>query len=88
MRNYLGNLKTPFNKHDLMRSLTTLISRKEIRTRIFELIDQDDSRLLTAVAMLGPAGIDELYEFTKQYYSFLELHNRIANRAGTPADLR
>ncbi len=79
MRNYLGDLKTPFNKHDLMRSLTKLISKKEIRAKIFSLIDHDDSRLLTAIALLNTAGIDELYEFTRQYYSFLELHNRIAN---------
>ena len=79
MRNYLGDLKTPFNKHDLMRSLTTLVSKKETKARIFSLIDHDDSRLLTAVALLDTAGIDELYEFTRQYYSFLELHNRIAN---------
>ena len=79
MRNYLGDLKTPFNKHDLMRSLATLVSRKEIRDQIFSLIDDDDSRLLTAIALLNASAIDELYEFTKQYYSFLELHNRIAN---------
>ena len=79
MRNYLGDLKTPFNKHDLIRSLISLVSRKENRERIFELIDIEDSRLLTAIALLDAAGIDELYEFTKQYYSFLELHNRIAN---------
>ena len=79
MRNYLGDLKTPFNKHDLIRSLTTLVLKKEIKQRIFDLIDSEDSRLLTAIALLGAAGIDELYEFTKQYYSFLELHNRIAN---------
>lgn len=79
MRNYLGDLKTPFNKHDLVRSLTTVISNKNIRNRIFSFIDFDDSRLLTAVALLEAADIDELYEFTKRYYSFLELHNRIAN---------
>lgn len=79
MRNYLGDLKTPFNKHDLIRSLTTMISKTEVRSRIFELLDDDDVRLLTAVALLDAAGIEELYDFTRQYYSFLELHNRIAN---------
>ncbi|HAK45080.1 MAG TPA: hypothetical protein DCO79_04060, partial [Spirochaeta sp.] len=79
MRNYLGDLKTPFNKHDLIRSLTSLVSKKEVRNRIFALIDSDDSRLLTAIALLDSSGIEELYDFTKQYYSFLELHNRIAN---------
>ena len=79
MRNYLGDLKTPFNKHDLIRSLITIISGNEVRDRIFRMIDQDDSRLLTAVGLLDAAPIEELYDFTKQYYSFLELHNRVAN---------
>ncbi len=79
MRNYLGDLKTPFNKHDLIRSLTAYIMKKEVKDRIFRLVDRDDARLLTAIALMKTAAIDEIYEFTKKYYSFLELHNRIAN---------
>ncbi len=79
MRNYLGDLKTPFNKHDLIRSLTSMIMKKEIRTRLFELVDEDDSRLLTAVSLLKYPTISELFCFTRKIYSFLELYNRVEN---------
>jgi hypothetical protein len=79
MRNYLGDLKTPFNKHDLMRSLTSMIMKKEIRTRIFDLIDDEDAKLLTSVSLLQSPTISELFEFTKNFFSFLELYNRVEN---------
>ncbi len=79
IHNYLGELKTPFNKHDLLRSLTTLISKKEVRQQIFCLLDHNDIRLLTAIAMLGQTNIEELYKITDRYYSFLEIHGHIEN---------
>lgn len=79
MRNYLGDLKTPFNKHDLMRSLTSMVMKKEVRKRIFELIDEDDAKLLTSVSLLKSPTISELHLFTKKFYSFLELYNRVEN---------
>mgnify|MGYP005851577439 CR=1 FL=1 len=79
VRNYLGDLKTPFNKHDLVRSLYRMLSRKEIRERILDLIDPEDNRLLTAAALLKTTTIEELFSFTRQFYTFLELHNRIEN---------
>jgi len=79
MRNYLGDLKTPFNKHDLMRSLTSMIMKKEVQSRLFELIDEEDSRLLTAVCLLKSPTISDLFCFTKKFYSFLDLYNRVEN---------
>ena len=79
MRNYLGELKTPFNKHNLIRSLSSMLSKKEIRGNILKLLDEDDIRLLTLVHILDQPTIDTLYQFIRHYYSFLELHNRIEN---------
>ncbi|MDC7127243.1 MAG: hypothetical protein PQJ46_16895, partial [Spirochaetales bacterium] len=79
MRNFLGEIKTPFNKHDLINTLYALVYKKEVRSRIFSLIDDEDSQLLTAIALLEDPDLEELSNFTSSYYSFLELHNRISN---------
>ena len=56
-----------------------MMMKKDVRARLFELIDEEDCRLLTAVGLLESATISELYSFTKRFYTFLELHNRIGN---------
>ncbi len=79
MRNYLGDLKTPFNKHDLLRSLENMLNRPSVRKNLFKLIDDEDRKILTAVELLSPVSIDELSSFFGKNYSFIELHNRVAN---------
>ena len=39
MRNYLGDISTPFNKHALIERLVRFLKRKEIRSRIVALLD-------------------------------------------------
>ena len=79
MRVYLGELKTPFNKHDLVRSLTSMMMGTDVQQRLFSMIDDDDRRLLSSVRLLGRSTLSELHSFTGRFYSFLELHNRIEN---------
>ena len=38
IRNYLGPIKTPFNKHDLIAQLMAFLRRDEIQDRIVSLI--------------------------------------------------
>jgi hypothetical protein len=52
MRNYLGKLKTPYNKHTLIRDLTAFLQKKETRRRIISLIDEGDAVLLTALYVI------------------------------------
>lgn len=79
MRNYLGELKTPFNKHDLIRALSRMLLKKENKEKALNLLDDDDIRLLSLISLLEKPNIESLYEFTKDFYTFLELHNRITN---------
>lgn len=79
MRNYLGDLKTPFNKHDLLRSLENMLNRPLVRENLFKLIDDEDRKILTAIELLSPVSIDELSSFFGKNYSFIELHNRVVN---------
>ncbi len=59
VRNYLGEVKTPYNKHDLIESLRRFLKTREIVQRIQALLDEHDAAVLTAVRLLGsPADAD------------------------------
>lgn len=79
VRNYLGPIKTPFNKHDLIDRLHTFLRREAIRERIVALIDEEDAELLSAVWLLGEPDIDELYLLFAGDRSYLDLHQRLLN---------
>ncbi len=79
IRNYLGPVKTPFNKHDLIDRLVSFLRHEEIQQRIIELIDDDDAELLTAVSILGGPDFDELHLFFAGGRSYLDLHQRLLN---------
>ncbi|MEW5815184.1 MAG: hypothetical protein AB1798_07270 [Spirochaetota bacterium] len=79
MHNYLGKLKTPFNKHSLIESLTNLLNKPEIRKRILSLIDTEDAMLLTAIYLLKNPSVDDLYTFLGKEKPYLELHHHLLN---------
>ena len=79
IRNYLGDVKTPFNKHDLIEKLAGFLRREKNIEKIISLIDKQDASVLTALDVLGPIEIRKLYLFfsdKKSYYDFyLHLQN-------------
>ena len=79
VRNYLGPIRTPFNKHDLIKRLESFLRRPEIQERIVGLIDDEDAQLLSAVWMLGEPDFDELYLLFAGERSYLDLHQRLLN---------
>ena len=79
VRNYLGPVKTPFNKHELIGRLEGFLRREDIQQRILALIDTEDAELLTAIWMLGEPDFDEIYLFFARQRSYLDLHQRLLN---------
>lgn len=79
VRNYLGPIRTPFNKHDLIKRLESFLRRPEIQERVVGLIDDEDAQLLSAVWMLGEPEFDELYLLFAGERSYLDLHQRLLN---------
>ncbi|MCL2792980.1 MAG: helicase-associated domain-containing protein [Spirochaetaceae bacterium] len=79
IRNYLGDVKTPFNKHDLIEKLAVFLRREKNIEKIISLIDRQDASVLTALDILGPVEIRKLYMLfsdKKSYYDFyLHLQN-------------
>ena len=79
MRNYLGELKTPFNKHSLIDELSTFLRGSETRERLLRHIDENDARVLTAVHVLNEPSLDRLFTFFEGSLSYLELHYLLLN---------
>ncbi len=79
MRNYLGKLRTPFNKHDLIDALADLLLREETESRILSLIDREDALLLTSINFLSGTDIHELHDFLGQERSFMSIHHLLLN---------
>lgn len=63
VRNYLGPVQTPYNKHDLIARLGEFLSREETQSRIAALLDQHDLTALSAVELLGQPTEERLFRF-------------------------
>ncbi|HUX22896.1 MAG TPA: hypothetical protein VMW69_16790, partial [Spirochaetia bacterium] len=79
MRNYLGELKTPFNKHSLIEELSSFLRSRETQARILRHIDETDSRLLTSVQILEQPSVERLFTFFEGSMTYLELHYLLLN---------
>ncbi len=79
VRNYIGEVKTPFNKHELIDRLARLLGREDVRERILMLITPEDAELLSAVWFLGSPSPDELTAFFEGEHRYLELHHHLIN---------
>ena len=73
MRNYLGDVKTPFNKHDLVDKLTSFLIKDETAEKVLSLIDSSDAEIITAIGILENPTVRELFtvfQNKKSYYDF------------------
>jgi hypothetical protein len=79
MRSVLGAIKTPFNKQNLLEDLSVFLSRSDIQKTMAAYIDDHDSRIIAAVALLGEPCEDELERFFSGEYSYVQLHALLLN---------
>lgn len=79
MRNYLGKLKTPFNKHTLIDDLADFLLREETEKRILSMIDKEDALILTSINFLSGTDIHELHDFLGPDRSFMSIHHIMLN---------
>ena len=73
VRNYLGDIHTPFNKHNLLDQLETFLLKKSNLDQIISMIDSSDATLLSAIDFLGKPSMEQLYSLLggeEPYYSF------------------
>lgn len=79
MRNYLGKVETPYNKHDLISRLTRYLKGEDVQEAIIGAIDEEDARAITAVALLSRPTLADLSDLFPESVSFLSLHEQLRN---------
>jgi hypothetical protein len=79
LRSIFGNIKTPFNKQRLLADLTALLSKAGIQKTIAAYIDEEDARIIAAVALLGEPAPGELESFFAGDLSYAALHDTLLN---------
>jgi len=78
-RSVLGNIKTPFNKQRLLEDLFNLLSRNEIQKIIAAYIDEQDQKVIAAIALLNEPAQEEMDSFFTGELSRAELYALIIN---------
>lgn len=79
IRNYLGEVRTPFNKQELLGRLEAYLCEPERQARIACLLSLRDRQTLSAVRLAAGAGEDELFRLVGDGRSFIEFHLHILN---------
>jgi hypothetical protein len=69
-RNYLGPVKTPYNKHELIGRMVEFLSREDTRRRVRAGIDEQDRLLLAATALLGQPPVETLFRFLEDSFEY------------------
>ncbi|MBO7123810.1 MAG: helicase-associated domain-containing protein [Treponema sp.] len=65
MRLYLGEIKTPYNKQNLIESLEAFLRREETKKNILALLSDADTQVLCAIKFIPGATLSKLQEFFK-----------------------
>ncbi|MCK9286256.1 MAG: helicase-associated domain-containing protein [Sphaerochaetaceae bacterium] len=79
MRNYLGQISTPFHKPQLIARLTTLFSNTQFLDRLFACITEWDARILTAAWLYGEVTQDELCALFVEDIPYIDIQQNVVN---------
>jgi hypothetical protein len=79
VRSVLGAVKTPFNKQTILEDLSVFISRQDILETMSALINDEDRRIIAAIALLGEPAPGEMESFFTSEYSYAELQGILLN---------
>jgi len=79
LRSILGTVKTPYNKQTLVKELSEFIVRPEIQETMAAYIDENDRKIIAAIAILAEPVPGELESFFTGEYSYAELQGILLN---------
>ena len=79
MRLYLGEVKTPYNKLNLVSQLASFIKQEKNTKAILTLLNQTDVKILTAISLISKVSKETLIEFFKGSYSVGEIYSEVIN---------
>jgi hypothetical protein len=78
-RNYLGPVKTPYDKREIVGRLASFFRRAEVRSAVVGLLDELDARILGCLFLLGPVTEPRLRSLFVGEMPLFDLGIRIAN---------
>jgi hypothetical protein len=79
IRNYIGPVQTPFNKHRIIDRLVSFLKQKETIDRTITLLDERDIEVLIPLCFLDNIRFDDLLIYFEHAVPFLELHRHLRN---------
>jgi hypothetical protein len=79
LRSVVGKIKTPYSKQVLLGELEIFLQRDDIKKNIACYIDNNDSRIIAAVAALNEPVPGNLETFFAGELSYAELHDLVIN---------
>lgn len=79
MRLYLGEIKTPYNKHRLISQLASFIRNEENSCAILAFLDDFDLKLLTAINFIPSATQTTILEFFANEYEPSAIYTGLVN---------
>lgn len=79
-RNYLGEVKTPFHKPEIISRLTSYISSPDVQNRMRDLIDEEDARILNVVRLTRrPTMNDLVHILGSTSLNYFSLRQKVIN---------
>lgn len=73
MKNYLGRIETPFNKHKLVDKLATFLVKYDAEDKILNNLEEKEILLLTSVEFIDKPTAKSIFEFFLGEVPFIEL---------------
>ena len=79
LRSVFGKIKTPFKKQQLINDLETFLLREDIQQTIIAYIDENDAKVIAAVALFGEPAPGTLESFFTGELNYAQLQDIIVN---------
>ena len=79
LRAYLGKIKTPYNKQNLIEQLSSFFCREQNRKNLLTLLDDFDEKIIAALILVPEATQKKLSDFFSGEYVSSEIAARISN---------
>ena len=76
---YLGEVKTPYNKQNLIEQLSSFLRKEENQNLIFNLLSENDILILNAIYFISDVTQEKLSSFFSGTFNFATLYENLIN---------
>ena len=79
MHLYIGEVKTPYNKQNLIEQLSSFIRKEENQNLIFNMLSENDIIILNAIYFISDVTQEKLSSFFSGTFNFATLYENLIN---------